>query len=57
MGILTKAMMRLRGDIVFLGHAGMDLQDGPVFDYSLREDERLDAIACVSWDSVREREE
>jgi len=35
----------------------MDLQGGPVFDYSLREDERLDAIACVSWDSVREREE
>jgi hypothetical protein len=57
MGILTKAMMRLRGEIVSLRHAGMDLQDGPVFDYSLREDERLDAIACVSWDSVREREE
>ncbi|MGA2146216.1 MAG: hypothetical protein ABSH49_14775 [Bryobacteraceae bacterium] len=57
MGILTKAMMRLRGEIVSLRHAGMDLQGGPVFDYSLREDERLDAIACVSWDSVREREE
>jgi hypothetical protein len=57
MGILTKAMMRLREEIVSLRHAGMDLQGGPVFDYLLREDGRLDAIACVLWDSVRKREE